>query len=208
MTTPTPTPTHRPLLDVTLSTFADDFSREGDGGPDWTQTGTHAWQIEEGRLCGQSAKNHGIWLNRTLPVNARFEFDAVSYSPEGDLKAEFWGDGRSNANADATSYLTIFGGWQNKVHALARLNEHGADRKAIDVDDTSDDPRQRRVNVGQVYRFKVERSDGRTVRWSVDGLELFSFVDPAPLSGTGHDRFGFNGWRAKVCFDNVRIVAL
>src|SRR5262249_26221626 len=131
-----------------------------DPGPDWYQVGTRAWHIEDGRLCVQNAKNHGIWLRRTLPVNARIEFDAVSYSPDGDIKAEVWGDGQSAATStsytNATSYLVIFGGWQNSIHALARLNEHGADRKELKVDKMSDDPRQRPVNPGQVYHIKVE----------------------------------------------------
>ena len=29
-----------------------------------------------GRLCVKGAHNHGVWLNRTLPINVRIEFDA------------------------------------------------------------------------------------------------------------------------------------
>lgn len=181
-------------------------------GPNWSQAGTSAWRIENGRLCGEGAKNHGVWLTKVLPINARIEFDATSYSAAGDLKAEFWGDGRSAATAisytNATSYLTIFGGWKNTIHALARIDEHGNDRKEVRVDPTSDDARQRPVNAGQVYHFKVERTDGKTVRWFVDGVEYLNFVDPAPLAGVGHDHFGFNDWEAKVCFDNVRVTPL
>lgn len=183
-----------------------------DLGPDWTQAGTSAWHIENGRLCGQGAKNHGVWLNRVLPVNARIEFDAISDSPDGDLKAEVWGDGRSAATSvsytNATSYLVIFGGWSNKFHVLARINEHGNDRKEIKVDTTSDDPKQRPVMAGQIYHFKIERTDGKTVRWFVDDVELHSFADAQPLVGAGHDHFGFNNWNVKVCFDNVRVTPL
>ena len=96
-------------------------------GPNWTATRASAWRIEKGWLCAQDAKNHGVWLNRTLPVNARIEYDAIAYSEEGDLKAELWGDGRSFATGtsytNATSYLAVLGGWKNTIHALARLNE-------------------------------------------------------------------------------------
>ncbi len=183
-----------------------------DLGPDWTQAGTSAWHIEKGRLCVENAKNHGVWLNRTLPINARIEFEATSYGADGDVKAELWGDGRSAATAlsytNATSYLTILGGWKNTLHVLARINEHGDDRKVVNVDPTSDDPRQKPVNVGQTYHFKVERSDGRKVRWSVDGVDFLSFDDSAPLAGFGHDHFGFNNWQVKVCYDNVKITPL
>jgi hypothetical protein len=179
---------------------------------DWMATAPGIWHIESGRLCGEHAHNHGIWLRHAIPTNARIEFDAVSQSADGDLKAEFWGDGRSAATAlsytNATSYLTIFGGWHNKLHVLARINEHGGDRKEITVDPNSDDPREKPVMVGQLYHFKVERSDGRSLRWWVDGNEMFTFADTAPLTGPGHDHFGFNDWDAKVCFDNVRVVPL
>jgi hypothetical protein len=181
-------------------------------GPDWIATLPGIWRIEGGRLCGEQAKNHGIWLKRVLPANARIEFDATSLSLDGDLKAEIWGDGRSYATAlsytNATSYLTIFGGWHNKFHVLARINEHGNDRKEITIDPRSDDPREKPVVAGQSYHFKIERADGKTVRWWVDGNEMLSYADPAPLTGPGHDHFGFNDWDVKVCFDNVRVVPL
>jgi hypothetical protein len=203
--------------------FTDDFEHGGGGatasadaalepGPEWAATAPGIWHLEAGRLCGQGARNHGIWLRKAIPINATVEFDAVSFSPDGDLKAEFWGDGRSAATAlsytNATSYLAIFGGWHNKFHVLARINEHGGDRKEIAVDPRSDDPRQKPVVAGQVYRFKVERTDGHTVRWWIDGNEMLSYPDSAPLAGLGHDHFGFNDWDVKVCFDNVRVVPL
>jgi hypothetical protein len=181
-------------------------------GPDWIATAPGIWHVDGGRLCAEHARNHGIWLKHAIPTNARIEFDAVSQSPDGDLKAEYWGDGHSYATAlsytNATSYLTIFGGWHNTHHVLARINEHATDRKDITVDANSDDPREKPVVAGQVYHFKVERADGKTVRWWVDGNEMLSYPDPAPLVGPGHDHFGFNNWDVKVCFDNVRVVPL
>jgi hypothetical protein len=181
-------------------------------GPNWTQMRTNAWRIESGRLCGENAHNHGVWLNRTLPINARIEFDAYAYTDTGDLKAEVWGDGHSYATSTsytmATSYLAILGGWKNTEHVLARLNEHGSDRKEIKVDKDADDPRQRAVVRGQLYQFKIERTDGKTIRVTVNGNEYFAWADTAPLTGYGHDHFGFNEWEAKVCFDNVKVTPL
>ena len=181
-------------------------------GPNWVQMKTTAWRVEGGKLCVQNAHNHGIWLNRTLPVNARIEFDATGYTDDGDLKAEVWGDGATYATGtsytNATSYLAILGGWKNTQHVLARLNEHGTDRKEIHVDKDSDDPRQRPAQKGQTYHFKIERTDGKTVRWSVDGIDFLTWNDPSPLAGQGHDHFGFNEWEAKVCLDNVKVTPL
>jgi hypothetical protein len=217
-------------VEVLRTPFEDDFERGGGGassaspidgsipagnfdpGPDWVPTAPGLWHIEGGRLCGEHARNHGVWLKRALPVNARIEFDATSSSADGDLKAEFWGDGRSAATAlsytNATSYLTIFGGWHNKLHVLARLNEHGSDRKEITIDANSDDPREKPVYAGQIYHFLVERTDGKTIRWWIDGNEMLSWADTTPLAGVGHDHFGFNDWEVKVCFDNVKVVPL
>ena len=181
-------------------------------GSDWLPARTNAWHYENGKLCGQGAHNRGVWLNRVLPVNARIEFDAIAYSDDGDLKTEIWGDGRSFATStsytNATSYIVVLGGWKNSIHAIARINEHGPDRKEIKVDKDADDPRQRPVDRARTYRFKIERTDGKTVRWSVDGLEYLTFPDANPLAGQGHDHFGFNEWEAKVCFDNVKVTPL
>jgi hypothetical protein len=190
--------------------FEDDFERPTIGS-DWIVTGGD-WHIDGGRLCVKGARNHGVWLNRILPTNVRIEFDAVSNSPDGDIKAEIFGDGTSAASGvsynDATSYLTIFGGWKNSFHVLAKLNEHASDRPEIRIAPGSDDERARPVSVGQVYHFKIERADGKTLIWWVGDMQMFKFVDPQPLSGPGHDHLGFNDWEVPVCFDNLKVVAL
>jgi hypothetical protein len=190
--------------------FEDTFDR-ADLGPDWFAL-SPAWKITAGRLCVRGARNRGIWLARKIPVNARIEFDAFAEAADGDLKVEAWGDGVSGATgtsySNATSYLLILGGWKNSKHVLARLDEHGEGRLEIDVEPGADDERARPVEVGQPYRFKIEREDGKTVTWSVNGLDYFEFVDPEPLAGPGHEHVGFNDWDAPVCFDNVKVTPL
>ncbi len=66
----------------------------------------------------------------------------------------------------------------------------------------------RAVARGQPYHFKVERTDGKKVEWSVNGAVYFDFADPEPLAGAGHEHFGFNDWEAPVCFDNLKITPL
>jgi hypothetical protein len=196
----------------TPSPASSGYAQNGGLGPEWHQAGTSVWHIENGHLCGQGAHNHGVWLRRVLPINARIEFDVLSDSPDGDIKAEVWGDGQSAATSisytNATSYLTVLGGWKNTYHVLARMNEHGTDRKEIKIDPSSDDPREKPVTRGQRYHFKIERTDGKTVHWSVDGVEYLSYPDSQPLAGVGHDHFGFNDWEVKVCFDNVKVTPL
>jgi hypothetical protein len=203
----TPHPTPGPRIEAP---FVDAFER-GEPGPDWNLTGA-GWSIKEGRLCVNDAHNHPAWLRRRLPRNARIEFEATSASPDGDLKVEAWGDGQSAATGtsytNATSYIVIFGGWKNTLHVLARLDEHGAGRSALRVEAGETDPRAQPVLPDRAYRFKIERSDGKTVRYFVDEIEILNLADPRPLSGEGHEYFGFNDWQVPACFDNLTITPL
>jgi hypothetical protein len=64
------------------------------------------------------------------------------------------------------------------------------------------------VSSGQSYRFRIERADGRTISWSINGTVYFSFTDDDPLIGPGHEHIGFNDWEAPVCFDNLKVTPL
>jgi hypothetical protein len=200
----------RPEAPRITAPWEDNFDRT-ELGPDWNAL-SPAWKIQAGKLCVKGARNKGAWLARRIPVNARIEFDAFAESAEGDIKVELWGDGQSGATAqsytNATSYLAILGGWKNTRHVLARINEHAPERLEIDVDPQNDDERMRAVARGQPYHFKVERADGKKVEWSVNGVVYFTFSDPEPLAGPGHEHFGFNDWDAPVCFDNLKVTPL
>lgn len=176
--------------------FSDDFERERVGEA-WNNTGG-PWVVRDGRLHVRGARNRPLWLRRALPRDVRIEFDAQSDSPEGDIKVEVFGDGVSRAEAasyTATSYVVIFGGWNNSLNVLARMDEHAEDRVVGPP---------RRVEPGRTYHFKIERRGGRITVW-VDDSVLVSMDDPAPLEGRGHDHFAFNNWQADVWFDNLRI---
>jgi hypothetical protein len=196
-----------PLL---TRTFRDEFERARVG-EDYFATGEH-FRIQGGRLCVKGARNHPLWLKRRLPQNARIQVEAEAASDEGDIKLEAWGDGQAAATrisyTDATSYLAIFGGWKNRYHVLARMDEHAPDRPEVTIEPGSDDPRQQPALAGRRYRLKLERSDGRTLRFWVDDVEILSFTDPLPLQGTGHDHFAFNDWDTPVCFDHLVVEPL
>ena len=179
--------------------FTDDFER-AQIGRTYQKTGGD-WRIENGQLRVQKAKNHPLWLLRVLPRDVRVEFDARSDGVEGDIKVEIFGDGASSAKGDryvATSYVVIFGGWNNSKNVLARMDEHGADRVV---------GKPRKVEPGRTYRFRIERVGGTLTVW-VDGELLLEMEDPDPLAGRGHDHFGFNNWQSDLWFDNLRITPL
>lgn len=180
--------------------FVDRFDRARPGAA-WRDTSDGSYSIVRGALRAQGARNHPLWLQRRLPRDVRVEFTARSQSRAGDIKVELFGDGRSYATEDsytATSYVVIFGGWNNRISTIARLNEHGDDRK-----ERSD----RRVVPGRTYRFKIERRGGK-LTWWLDGERTLEMADAEPLVGAGHDHFAFNDWDSEVFFDDLVVTAL
>jgi hypothetical protein len=185
-----------PAMDGVL---VDDFNR-AELGNLWRGTGG-PYQIVDGQLKVKGARNKPLWLRRTLPRDARIEFDVRSESPDGDIKVEVYGDGTSKATQTsytATSYVVIFGGWSNTLNVIARLDEH-ADDRAIGA--------PKKVEPGHTYHMKIERKGDTITSWA-DGTLLVRLKDPHPLWGAGHDHFAINNWNAEVWFDNLKITPL
>ena len=176
--------------------YTDDFERDRIG-DDWQNTGG-PWDIRDGWLHVRGARNRPLWLRRVLPRDVRIELDVKSTTPDGDIKVEIFGDGTSRATSEsytATSYVVVFGGWNNSTNIIARMDEHGADRVV--------GPR-RPVEPNRVYHMKIERRGSTITAW-VDGEELASMDDDDPLEGRGHDHFAFNNWNSDLWFDNLEI---
>jgi len=180
--------------------FSDDFGR-AQLGPEWLATDPAAVSIEKGALVVQRAHNHPVWLKRPLPENVAIDLDVWTDSPEGDMKVEVFGDGQSfhrgdpRAAYDATGYVLVMGGWRNSLSAIARMQEHAADRV------TRADPR---VVPGRKYHWTIRRQ-GRVLTWLVDGQPFLTLDDPDPLRGPAHRYFAVSGWESKVYFDNLSI---
>lgn len=177
--------------------FSDDFER-AELGDAWTrgtgEAGTGEWTIKDGWLTGSALKNDPLWLSSPLPRQVRVEFDAKALTDVGDLKIEVFGDGENHASG----YILIFGGWNNSLDVIARLDEHGDDRMARAT---------RKVEKDRVYKMAVERSDS-TVKWFIDGELFMSYPDDEPLTGPKHAHFAFSDWLAAVAFDNVKVFRL
>jgi len=172
--------------------FQDDFER-AELGPHYFTTGGH-WRIENGVVHSPGSKNNPLWLQASLPDDVAVEFDVRSESNEGDIKCEIFGNGRDHASG----YVVVFGGWSNSTSVLARLDEHGRDRK---------ENRSLRVQKGRTYHMRIERR-GTLLRWLADGALMMEWDDSRPLRGRGHDRFGFSSWEADLYFDNLKVVPL
>ena len=172
--------------------FSDNFER-AELGEHYFATGGH-WRIINGELFSPGVKNNPLWLQAKLPRDVVVEFDARGEDTAGDIKAEIFGNGRDHSSG----YVLVFGGWNNTISTLARLNEHGDDRK---------ENRTKRVEKGKTYHFKIVR-DGTKLTWFIDGEQFLEYDDPNPLTGSSHDRFGFGTWASDVYFDNLTIQPL
>jgi hypothetical protein len=177
--------------------FQDSFERDTLGDT-WErgrgEGGSGDWQIKDGWLYGQNIKNDPLWLQQRLPQDVRIEFKAKAESKEGDIKVEVFGDGSRHESG----YILIFGGWSNQLDVIARLDEHGDDRK--------EQPSEG-VEPGRVYQMAVERT-GSTITWFVGGEPFMTYDDDSPLTGKGHRFFAFNNWTAPVRFDDIRVIHL
>jgi hypothetical protein len=182
--------------------WRDDFERS-EVGDDYRRT-ADVYEIVNGALSTKGAFNHPLWLRRKLPPAVSIELDCWSNTPDGDIKVELFGDGESHARDKgaytSTGYVVIMGGWNNPRSMVARGNEHG---KAL-VERT-----QPRVEAGRRYHWRIVRSGSR-VTWYVDDMEhpFLTLDDAAPLSGAGHEYFGFNNWQSDSWFDNLAITPL
>jgi hypothetical protein len=139
-------------------------------------------------------------LRRGLPGDLVVEIEAMSTSPEGDLKVELFGDGesfdRDGNRYEATGYMFVFGGWQNSLSIIGRLGEHDDAVKARRTEP--------RVEVGRTYHWTITKRGGN-IDWKIDGQPFLAFHDPAPLGGPNHQFFAINDWQTDVHFDNLRI---
>lgn len=183
--------------------FADRYNRK-ELGADYRDT-IGRYVVHGGRLHVAKAYNHPLWLKRKLPRNAVIEFDAWSFTPDGDIKVEIYGDGRSFTDHRGayrgTGYIVCLGGWKNTKSFIARQLEHPPARRAREFMVSRTDFK---VKLGQKYHFRIERK-GSEIRWEIDGKEFLSFMDRRPLAGRGHDHFAYSNWESEVAFDNLSI---
>jgi hypothetical protein len=185
--------------------YSDDFDR-ADLGKDWRPTGEAdagwqpgTWTLADGRLRAEKIHNAGIWLQVPLPDKVRIEFDARAETPEGDVKCEVFGDGRTHQSG----YIVIDGGWHNTVRTIARRDEHAEERKEDNRCDYVGN-QLRCVEPDVDYHWTLIRTDG-TLQWYLNGKLLLTYPDVHPVRGK---YFGFNDWEAAVTFDNLRIYDL
>lgn len=183
--------------------YGDLFDRSSIG-PDYNQTGG-GFRIVDGALSARGAHNRPLWLAKKLPgPDVQIDFDAWSNSADGDIKVEVFGDGRSydpdGNRYMATSYVLVFGAWKNSRSVILRLDEHGKDQVVRTTP---------KVVPGQRYHWRIQRR-GKILQWFIDDMTtpFLQYDDPQPLTGVGHEYFGFGNWETDTYFDNLVIKRL
>ena len=109
------------LMEMPVTTtipFQDDFSRAELGPNYWTTGGL--WRIEGGELHFPGVKDNPLWLQAKLPNDVGIDFDVRSMNAEGDIRFEMYGDGLN----PGSGYRFIFGGMNNQLTAIAKLDDH------------------------------------------------------------------------------------
>ena len=169
--------------------FSDDFNRT-ELGPNWFPSGGD-WKIRDGYVYTTFSNNMPLFLNVDLPSDVVMEVDIKSELPIVDAKIELMTDGRTHQSG----YVFILGGWSNKLSVIARLDEHGKDRKVKSPTD---------VKGNETYKWRIEKKGGN-LKWYLDGQLYMTYNDPKPLDGSGHNRLGFGNWQNQIRFDNLKI---
>jgi len=169
--------------------FSDDFERE-DLGSDWFPTGGH-WVVNKGTVFTTGANNAPLFLERALPDDLVIEVDITSETSAVDAKIELMTDGRTHQSG----YIFILGGWNNKLSVIARLDEHGRDRRTKSPTG---------VKGKKKYHWRIEKKGGE-LKWFIDGRLYMTYNDPRPLQGPGHDRLALSNWQNQLRYDNLRI---
>ncbi len=171
--------------------FSDNFDRDALG-PNWFPSGGH-WVIDKGTAYTAGANNAPCFLKVPLPDDVVVEVDVKSETKAVDCKIELMTDGRTHQSG----YIFILGGWDNKLSVIARLDEHGTDRKVKNPTG---------MRGGENHRWRIEKKGG-DIKWYIDGTLYMTYEDAEPLHGKGHNRLALSNWQNQIRYDNLRVWA-
>jgi hypothetical protein len=184
--------------------WTDSFDNRDAPGPDYYQTGS-GYRVEGGALNAHGAHNKPLWLRKKVPRDVQIDLTAWSNSPDGDIKVEVWGDGRSfdpdAGDYTSTGYVFIMGGWHNEKSIIVKGYEHGTELTPPKF--------APKVVAGKKYHWRIVRK-GPVIDWFIDDMAtpFLHYADPSSWSGAGHEYFAFSNWETDTWFDDLVITPL
>jgi len=190
------------LLNYTFGRSPVDWRRAAG---DWEVTSRWSCDSRWAWFCGDARGGPAIAWNKygfkgdfSIEFCGAIKMDASrgrQYDYARDMNVTVAADG----NDLTTGYSFVFGGWNNRLTALARGTEIAAKPQQTD--------RLAFTHTGQEHRrwyyHKIERQ-GDTLRWYVDGMLAVEYTDPQPLEG---DRIALWFYDIGVIVARVRISA-
>jgi hypothetical protein len=171
---------------------------------DWTQQGK-AWYCVTGLLGTSEAylkdtqdKGWGCWLRRELPEYARIEFDINLVGRGAVMVCELYATPTQGATSPAgTGYKLMFGekGTARPViqRGMTSLTSGGVNTNPVTA------------RAGRTHHIVVQRVDGQTLEWFIDGSLHARARDGDPKRGGW---LGFQYEDGMVLVDHVRVFDL
>ena len=162
------------------------------------------WDVVSG-LCeiknGELHMSHGepqiLAFKGDMPIDVRIEFEARQENVYLNSIGCFMSAVRNSTPKELglTGYKFELGGFDNSANILDRVGRQIARQQMASIER------------GKPYRIRAERV-GNHLRVVVNDCELFSVVDPDPLSGADRTIVGLFGWLAETVISRVKISTL
>jgi serine/threonine protein kinase len=161
----------------------------------WDINGEWEWRNGQLRLYG--GEPQFLMLKQPLAGDVRIDFECRIESVFLNDVACFMSAVRSRnlKEIPASGYEFKYGGYENTANVLSRSDMKLWSEAASPL------------KKGEVYKVRAERVGGH-LRMSVNGRDVFSLVDPDPLSGTERTAVGLLGWLTDTWYTRVRVYTL
>ena len=154
-------------------------------------------EVKNGELLMSLGEPQIITFKADLPIDVRIEFEAREENVYLNSIGCFVSATRNASPKEIgfTGYKFELGGFDNSADTLDRAGRQIARRQAASIER------------GKSSRICLERM-GNRLRVIVNDRELFSVVDPDPLSGSDRTIVGLFGWLAECFVSRIKISTL
>ena len=154
-------------------------------------------EIKKGELHMSHGEPQVLAFKGDLPVDVRIELEGREENVYLNSIGCFMSAVRNATPKELalTGYKFELGGFDNSANVLDRLGRQLARQQTSSIER------------GKTYRTRFERV-GNHLRVVVNDRELFSIVDPDPLSGSDRTIVGLFGWLSETIITHVKISTL